>query len=315
MTAAFVAARRDLEESGRALRDNRATLTEAAALVPDGAHVAIGGCLYSRTPNALLFEVLRQRRQGLELSRSLTFTEGELFLVSGAADKLVTSWMGLGARWGTSKILRLVVEGGHAEYEEWSHLGLGLRYRAAAMGVPFLPTLTMLGSDLANHVGVQEITCPFTGARLCAVPALFPDVALLHVHRADPHGNAQIDGYAHMDVDIARAARTVIVTAEQVVDPDEIAATADRTLIPHFAVDAVVEVPFGAYPHECYGLYDADFTHVDAYVDEVKTRGMDGVHAYLERYVYGARDVAELIDGLDPSRKEALRRRGKELVP
>ena len=158
-------------------------------------------------------------------------------------------------------------------YDEWSHLAMGLRYKAGAMGVPFLPSLTMLGSDLARTLDLQTVTCPYTGQQLAAVPALNPDVALIHAHRADMFGNVQVDGYRHMDTDIARAARKVIVSAERIVSPEEIAASPAQTMLPHFVVDAVVEAPHGAYPHECYGLYGPDWTHFDAYAASAKERG------------------------------------------
>ena len=163
--------------------------------VRDGDHVAVGGCLFSRTPMALVRELVRQRRTGLTLSRNLMCTEGEFLMVTGAVERVVTAWMSIGLPWGVSKILRHYVESGKVALEEWSHLALGLRYRAAAMGVPFLPALTMLGSDLVGVGGMKTIEDPYTGATLAAVPALFPDVALIHVHRADRFGNAQIDGY------------------------------------------------------------------------------------------------------------------------
>ena len=248
--AAFVEARRRLERKDRSLRDKRMAAKDAAQLVQDGDHVAIGGCLYSRTPLVTLREILRAHRVDLTLSRNLMCYEGELFLVAGAAGTLVTSWIGIGLPWGLSRITREFVEGGKARFEEWSHLALGLRYKAGAMGLPFLPTLSMLGSDLLARSGAQTMTCPFTGETLCLVPALFPDVAVIHVHRADCFGNAQIDGYPHMDADLAAAAATVILSAEEIVSTDEIRRTADRTQIPFFAVDAVVEAPFGSYPHE-----------------------------------------------------------------
>ena len=285
--ADFIEARRRREAKRDARRDKRTTLREAVGLVQDGDHLAIGGCLFSRTPLALLGEILRQGRRGLTLSRNLMCYEGEWFIAAGAAETVVTSWFGLGLPWGLSRILREAVEGGRVRFEEWSHLALGLRYRAAAMGVPFLPTLTMLGSDLMRVGEAQTMRCPFTGETLCLVPALFPDVALIHVHRADRHGNAQIDGYPHMDADLARAATTVLVTAEEIVPEDEIRRHPDRTVIPAFAVDAVVEVPYGSFPHECYGLYEADFAHFDGYVAEIKVKGLQAVREYLERFVYG----------------------------
>lgn len=310
----FAEARRRLESKDRSLTDKRIDLSSAAALVHDGDHIGIGGCLYSRTPMALLLQLLRDRRQNLTLSRSLMCYEAELFLVAGASADIVTSWMGLGLPWGISRILRAFVEQGRARYEEWSHLSLGLRYKAAAMGMPFLPTTSMLGSDLVKYNSAHEMHCPFTGEKLCLVPAYFPDTALIHVHRADHYGNAQIDGYAHMDPDIARAAHTVIVTAEEIVAPEQMSSEPDRVLLPHFLVDAVVEVPFGSYPHECYGVYDADFQHFDQYVDLIKKDGEDGVRNYLEEFVYGVTGHDEFLDRFSVSRIVDAQRDARELV-
>ncbi len=210
----FVAARRRIEAKAKSAGDKLTTLEDAGLRVKDGDHVAVGGCLFSRTPMALVRELLRQRRRGLTLSRNLTCTEGEFLMAAGAVERIVTAWMSIGLPWGVSKILRHYVESGQVALEEWSHLALGLRFRAGAMGVPFLPALTMLGSDLMAVAGTKTVQDPYTGETLAAIPALFPDVALLHVHRADRFGNCQIDGYPHMDVDIARAATTVLVTTE-----------------------------------------------------------------------------------------------------
>ncbi|HSY38795.1 MAG TPA: CoA-transferase, partial [Polyangia bacterium] len=241
--------------------DKLVTLADAAALVHDGDTVVAGGCCYSRTPWAMLLELLRAQRRDLTLGRNLMCYESELFLATGAATKLVSSWVGIGLRWGIPKVFREYVERDPSMYEEWSHLSFGLRLMAASMGMPFLPTASLLGSDLLARLPAQEIHCPFTGELLVAVPALVPDVALIHVHTVDPAGNAQIEGPAYMDVELARAAKTVIVTAEEVVPPEAIVRHADRTQIPSFVVDAVVEVPFGSYPHECHGRYEADFAH------------------------------------------------------
>jgi glutaconate CoA-transferase subunit A len=309
----FEQARLGLEGKDRR-RDKVTDLPGAAALVEDGDHVAIGGCLYSRTPMALLLQLLRAKVRDVTLSRCLMCYEGELFLADGASTHLVTSWMGIGFPWGVSRVLRTFVEEGRAHYEEWSHLALGLRYRAGAMGMPFLPTLSMLGSDLRHHLDVKEMDCPFTGKKLCLVPASFPDVALIHVHRADQHGNAQIDGYPHMDVDVARAAQKVILTTEQLVSSREISARADRTTLPHFVVDAVVEVPFGAYPHECYGLYDADFEHFDEYSQLTKENGVEGVRSYVESYVRGTKNHSGFLERFGVERILAKRRLAPELI-
>jgi len=310
----FVEARRHLEAKDRSLRDKRMPAHDAAQLVRDGHHVAIGGCLYSRTPLVILREILRARRVNLTLSRNLMCYEGELFLVAGATRTLVTSWIGIGLPWGLSRITREYVENGRARFEEWSHLALGLRYRAAAMGVPFLPTLSMLGSDLLTPAGARTMTCPFTGETLCLVPALFPDVAIIHVHRADCFGNAQIDGYPHMDADLAAAASTVILSAEQIVSTDEIRQTADRTAIPFFAVDAVVEAPFGAYPHECYGLYEADLDHIGTYARGVNAGGVDAARTYLDEYVYGPDTFDAYLERFGADRLHRQQRAARELT-
>jgi glutaconate CoA-transferase subunit A len=292
----FRDARRRLEAKPKSSGEKLSTLEDAAALVTDGDTVAVGGCLFSRTPMALVREIVRQQRRRLTLARNLMCTEGELMLVAGALQKIVTAWMSIGLPWGVSKIMREYVESGEVPLEEWSHLALGLRFRAAAMGVPFLPTLTMLGSGLMDVGGTKTIECPYTGETLALVPALFPDVAILHVHRADRFGNCQIDGYPHMDADLARAAATVLVTTEEIMPEEEARRRPDRTVIPGFVVDALVHAPFGSFPHECYGLYEADFDHFSDYASAIAARGAGAVTEYLERYVFAPATYADYLD-------------------
>jgi len=263
---------------------------------------------------ALVREILRQRRRSLTLSRNLTCTEGELLMVAGAVERVVTAWMSIGLPWGVSKIMREYVESGRVALEEWSHLALGLRFRAAAMGVPFLPALTMLGSDLMAVGGMKTLLDPYTGHTLAAVPALFPDVAILHVHRADRFGNCQIDGYPHMDADIARAAATVLVTTEEIVPEEETRRHPDRTVIPGFLVDALALVPFGSFPHECYGLYEADFEHFADYTGAIDARGARAVEDYLERYVYAPSSYGDYLDLFGGERLARQRELARELT-
>jgi glutaconate CoA-transferase subunit A len=182
------------------------------------------------------------------------------------------------------------------------------------MGVPFLPALTMLGSDLMSVAGIKTLQDPYTGETLAAIPALFPDVALLHVHRADRFGNCQIDGYPHMDADLARAATTVLVTTEEIVPEEEIRRQPDRTVIPGFLVDALVQAPFGSFPHECYGLYEADFDHFDEYNAGIQAHGPQGVSEYLERYVYGPATFADYLDRFGGERLARQQARARDLT-
>jgi glutaconate CoA-transferase subunit A len=310
----FRVARQRLEAKPKSAGSKLSTLEDAAARINEGDHVAFGGILYSRTPLALIRAMLRRRPKHLTISRNLMCYEGEWCMVAGAVDRVVTSWMGIGLPWGLSLIMREYVESGRIPVEEWSHLALGLRYRAAAMGVPFLPSLTMLGSDLMKLTESGTVTCPYTGETLHAVPALFPDVALIHVHRADRFGNCQIDGYRHMDADIALAAATVLVTAEEIVSEEEIRRHPDRTVIPGFVIDALVHVPYGAYPHECYGLYDSEPDHFTEYVAGIRDAGPGGAARYLDRYVYDPASHADYLALFPEARRADAARRARELV-
>lgn len=294
--------------------DKRMSLADAAALVRDGDTVVAGGCCYSRTPWAMLLELVRAQRRELTLARNLMCYESELFLASGTATKLISSWVGIGLKWGIPKVFREYAERDPSVYEEWSHLSFGMRLLAGSMGVPFLPTASMLGSDLLARTPAQEMRCPFTDQLLVAVPALVPDIALIHVQTADAAGNAQVEGPAYMDVEYARAANTVIVSAEEIVPAEAIVRTADRTLIPGFVVDAVVEVPFGSYPHECHGRYEADFDHFDAYTEQVSRDGVAGVQAYLQETVEDPGSFGAFLDAVGASRLLEQRRRARELV-
>jgi glutaconate CoA-transferase subunit A len=310
----FVAARRRLESKAKSAGDKLTSVEDAVARVMDGDRVAVGGCLFSRTPMALVREILRQRRTGLTLARNLMCTEGEFMMVAGAVERVMTAWMSIGLPWGVSKIMRHYVESGAVALEEWSHLALGLRFRAAAMGVPFLPSLTMVGSDLVAVGGMKTVADPYTGESLGAVPALFPDVAIVHVHRADRFGNAQIDGYPHMDADIVRAAATVLMTTEEIVSEEETRRHPDRTVIPGFLVDALVHVPFGSYPHECYGLYEADYDHFAEYTSAIDARGPQAVVEYLERYVYAPATYDDYLGLFGGERLAQQQRLARELT-
>jgi glutaconate CoA-transferase, subunit A len=308
-------ARVELEGFRRAGEDKRTTAADAVRrFVPDDAVVGVGGSNHARTPMALLFEVLRQGRSGLTMVRPLSCFEAELLLATGMADRIMTSWVGIGHGWGLAPVVRQLVESGAAAFEEWSHLGIGLRYKAGAMGVPFLPTVSMLGSDIGARLDLAKTTCPYTGQSLNAVPSLNPDVALVHVQRADQLGNAQIDGYQLMDADLVLAARRVIVTAEEIVATDDFRLDPARTVIPGFAVDAVVHQPMGAYPHECYGRYESDLDEFTAYMQAVKAGGIEGAREYVAALVAHP-DHDSYLASIHPARLAAARRTAEEMMP
>src|SRR5215472_5227866 len=307
----YLELREELLRRDRSLRDKVVSLEEATSFVRDGDSVGIGGSTMSRTPMGMIWALIRAGRKGLTCSRSIVSSDGDLLYASGACDHMVTSWFSQGILWGVSKVMRHHVESGKVRFDEWSHMAMGMRFRAGAMGVPFMPIRSMLGSDVRKQrPEAIEFDCPFTGEKLLLVPALNPDVALIHVQRCDAYGNGQIDGLQFMDVDLAMAANRVILTTERIVSNDQIRRAPDQTKIAFMAVEAVVEVPFGSAPHECYGLYEPLFAHLDAYAAEIRRDPEEAAQAYLERYFYSPKSWTEYLDRLGLQELLNARRRG-----
>jgi glutaconate CoA-transferase subunit A len=314
LTLAYNELRRRTQARDRSLREKVMSLDEAAALVPDGALVGIGGSTLSRTPMAMIWALIRARRSELRCARSITSSEGELLFASGTSRHILTSWFSQGIVWGVSRVMRFYTESNRARFEEWSHMAVGLRFRAGAMGVPFLPMRSMMGSDVIGQLpDTRRIHCPFTGEELLLVPALNPDFALIHVQRCDAYGNAQIDGLPFMDLDLAMAANQVILTTERIISNEQIRRMPDQTKIPFLAVDAVVEVPFGSAPHECYGVYEPLFRHLDSYAAQVRHDPEVATRSYLDRYFYGPKSWTEYLDLLGLEELLDASRRGKSI--
>src|SRR5262249_8637379 len=207
----YLELREELLRRDRSLRHKVVSLEEATPFVRDGDSVGIGGSTMSRTPMGMIWALVRAGRKGLSCSRSIVSSDGDLLLASGACDHIVTSWFSQSILWDASKVMRPHAEDGRAAYDAWGHMWVGMRFGAGAMGFPFMPIRSMLGSDVRKQRPEPvEIDCPFSGEKILLVPALNPDVALIHVQRCDPYGNAQIDGLQFMDIDLAMAANKVI---------------------------------------------------------------------------------------------------------
>lgn len=307
--------RDDMARRDRGLHEKVTTLEEAASRVTDGMSVGIGGSTMSRTPMALIWQLIRQGTRDLTCSRSIMSTEGDLLYGSGASRHVITSWFAQGILFGLSKVMRHHIEKQGAAYDEWSHMAMGMRFRAGGMGVPYLPTRVMMGSDVLTQRAseAKQTTCPFTGEDLLLVPALNPDVALIHVQRCDAYGNAQIDSMEFMDIDLALAADRVILTTERVVSNAQIRRTPHLTRIPFFCVDAVVEVPFGAAPHECYGCYEPMMKHMSAYVAQVNADPVEGMRAYLDRYFHQPESWTDYLQAIGLAEILDARRSGRSI--
>jgi glutaconate CoA-transferase subunit A len=293
-------ARQFFASKPRALTDKLTTVAEAVrALVRDGDYLAIGGFGGARLPTAVVHEVVRQGKQRLGFAGH-TATHDFQILCAGnllgrgqTLEKVDIAYVvGLEAR-GLSPHARRVMESGTVAFAEWTNYTLAVRFKAAAMGLPFLPVRSLLGTDTFRHSAACVIVCPFTGERLAAVPALFPDVAAIHVHEADRFGNCRIRGTTVADLDLARAARRLIITCERLVPADEIRADPSRTVIPFFCVDAVCEVPFGSYPGNMPYEYFSDEEHLRAWL--TAERDLDTFRAFLEKCLYGTRDFHEYL--------------------
>jgi glutaconate CoA-transferase subunit A len=293
-------ARQVFAAKSRALTDKLTTVADAVArLVRDGDYLAIGGFGASRLPTAVVHEIVRQGKQDLGFAGHTATHDFEILCagnLTGRGKTLarldVAYVVGLEAR-GLSPHARRVLESGEVACTEWSNYTLAVRLKAAAMGLPFLPARSLLGTDTFRHSAARVIVCPFTGERLVALPALYPDVAAIHVHEADRYGNCRVRGTTVADLDLARAAKRLIITCERLVPADEIRRDPSGTVIPFFCVDAVCEVPYGSYPGNMPYEYFSDEDHLRRWLEVEKD--LDTFRRFLDEHVLGVRDFAEYL--------------------
>ena len=273
------------------------TMREAVArFVDDGDVVAAEGFTHL-IPFAAGHEMIRQRKKDLVLCRLTPDLIYDQMVAAGLARKLIFGWIG-NPGVGSLHAIRRAVEDGNPhrlEIEEYSHFGLLSRLRAGASGLPFMHLKNYRGTDLANvNPNIRSIECPFTGETLAAVPALRPDVAIVHAQRADAEGNTQVWGLLGVHKEVAFASKKVVVVVEEIVDEAVIRSDPNRTLIPGLVVDAVVEEPWGAHPSYVQGYYDRDN---DFYVEWDKTsRSPQALAAYLDEWVLGVANRGEYVD-------------------
>lgn len=259
------------------------------------AHVHDGDLVYAAgfthlIPFAAAHEIMRQGKKDLILARATPDILYDQMVAAGCARKLIFSYSG-NPGVGSLRIVRGAMEAGRLEYEEYSHFAMITRLTAGAAGLPFLPMKSVGTLDLARaNPQYRTITCPYTGETLNTVPALNPDVAIIHAQRADAQGNTQIWGILGEQKEAALAAKRVIITAEEIVDEAVIRSDPNRTLIPALAVTAVCHVPYCAHPSYTQGYYDRD----NAFYLEWDQVSADpaAVQAWLADWVYGVPDRA-----------------------
>ncbi len=264
------------------------TLKKAVSeFVNDGDVVYAAGFTHL-IPFAAGHEIIRQGKKNLTLARATPDLIYDQMVAAGCARKVIFSYMG-NPGVGSLRIVRAAIEKGELEWEEYSHFGMITRLQAGAAGLPFLPMKQTGGESLeqANPL-IKRIPDPYGGKDVIVVPALNPDVAIVHVQRADKHGNAHLWGIIGEQKEAAFAAKKVILTAEEIVDEEVIRSDPNRTMIPGIVVSAVCHVPFASHPSYSQGYYDRDNEFYLAW-DKI-SESKESVQAYLDEWVYGVKD-------------------------
>jgi len=283
--------------------------------VPDGASVAMGTALECLIPFAAAHELIRQGRRDLTLVGPISDICFEHLIAAGCVRKVVAAWVG-NVQHGAGYAFRRALEQGvpHSlEIEDHSNFSIALALEAAGQGVPYLPTRSLLGTDLlARNPRLRTAPCPFTGIPLVLVPALAPDVAILHVQRADPEGNCHAWGPTGISAAAGKAARTVIIVAEELVEPAVIRSDPNRTLLPGFRVTAVVHQPLGAHPSPVQGHYNRDHA---MYADwHAHSTTAESAVAWLDEWVRDPGDHIGYVAKLGRGRLDRLRPRTRQLA-
>ncbi len=233
-------------------------LNEAISKIEDGASVAIGGIGQNKVPMAAVMEIINQKKKNLHIIGREKGIDFDLLIRNECVSKISSAYVGL-EEFGLSKSFRSAVESGKVEFLEHTCGSILNAFRAGAMGIPFIPIKGLFGSDLLKvREDFKEITCPFTGEKLVAIPAINPDVGIIHCHEADEFGNVRMYGSMFEDIYIAKASKYTIVTVERIISNEEIRKEPEKTSIPYFYIDAVVECPGGAKPTSLFGEYSVD---------------------------------------------------------
>jgi glutaconate CoA-transferase subunit A len=268
------------------------SLGEAVArFVPDGASVCLGTAIEGMIPFAAGHELIRQRRRDLELIGPVSDMLFDQLIGAGCVRKVSAAWIG-NVSAGLGHNYRRAVEQGiplPLEVEDHSNFTMALALQAAAIGAPYIPTRSLLGTGLlASNPRLRVGTDPFSGAPVVLVPAIAPEVAVLHVQRADEHGHAHAWGTIGVTREAALAARRIILVAEEIQPRERILSDPNLVLAPRFKVAAVVHQPWGAYPSPVQGHYARDHDFYHRFHEASRT--VEGNRAWLERWVWGVPD-------------------------
>ena len=290
------------------------TLSEAiSGYVSDGDTVYAAGFTHL-IPFAAGHEIIRQKKRGLVLARATPDLIYDQMVAAGCAAKVMFSYMG-NPGVGSLRIVRTAIEQGRLEWEEYSHFGMITRLQAGSSGLPFLPMNQTAVSDLEKaNPNIKRVVDPYGGQDVIVVPALNPDVAIVHVQRADLNGNAHLWGIIGEQKEAAFAAKKVILTTEEIVDEAVIRSDPNRTLIPEIVVDAVCLVPYACHPSYAQGYYDRDN---EFYLQWDKiSESPESTRNWLDVWVFGVTDRNEYWQklGVDTHRRLSVKARYSEQI-
>lgn len=273
--------------------------------VSDGDYLVYDCNYFQRGPASLLREIIRQQKRDLWLCGKFTYVDVSLLVGAHCASQVDVGFFG------RSKVVEDAVRSGAVRLYEYSNITMTLRLRAGASGLPFLPVRSFGGTDGFAYSGARLVQDPFTEEAITLLPALNPDVAIVHVHQADAFGNARVFGTGIAHVEAALASKKVIVSAEEIVPIEEMRRNPGANSIPYFAVDAVVDARFGAYPGTVAGRYAADSAHVTELYGALARGTLD---AYLDKWIYSVESDEEMLAErvglrrlLDLEREETIR--------
>ncbi len=312
---------RDPDENRAWVRDNKPRglvdkcmgVAEAVArFVHDGDYIAVGGFGHMRVPMALVYEIVRQGRRDLAMAGKTAVHDIDILIGAGCVSKVECAYSFGHELRGLSPAGRRAVESGRVKVvAELSNGSYQWRFLAGMMGLPFIPVRNLVGTDTFARSSAKQVRDPWSGKIVALLPAAYPDVALLHVPRCDRYGNAQIDGILVEDLELARAARRVLITTEEIIDEEEVRRDPRQTVIPFYVVDAVCEVPYGSHPTQMPYLYYSDEVHIREWMTLARTD--QGAREYLERYVFGVADFDAYLERIGGLRKLRQLRRIEQL--
>lgn len=298
-------AREVLVNKDKSKRDKRMSLSQAIdTFVKDGYNIGIAGFVNSRQPVAAIHEIIRQGKKDLTLSfqsagLAVEYLAGAMVLDDNHCSiKRLEFAYWAHESFGISPLFRYLSENSKIELEDWSNFNMSARFKAGSMGIPFIPCRSPLSSDVMQANRSQVMNCPFTGDPIALLPAAHPHVSLIHVQEADIYGNCKVKGPLFTCPEIAMSSGYTIVTCERIVDHEEITRDPNRVNIPFFTVDAVVEIPFGAYPGNCHSHYYFDEKHIKEFhaAGEAFRKGnREPLKNYYDRYIFGVNSTEEYL--------------------